>query len=100
MGHLRSAELNLPNATFAALLLIGGACLFTGFMTPIVAVVVGVGAVGFGILFEVSYIVVAIVILAAAIALLGPGAFSIDARLFGHREILIQPQKGAIRHSD
>ena len=93
MGHLRSAELNLPNATFAALLLIGGACLLIGFMTPIVAVVVGVGAVTFGILFEVSYIILALVILAAAIALLGPGAFSIDARLFGHREILIQPQK-------
>ncbi len=51
------------------------------------------GAVAFGILFEVSYIVLAIVILAAAIALLGPGAFSIDARLLGHREILMQPQK-------
>jgi uncharacterized membrane protein YphA (DoxX/SURF4 family) len=93
VGHLRSAELNLPNATFAVLLLIGGACLFIGFMTPIVAVVVGLGAVAFGILFEASYIVLAIVILAAAIALLGPGAFSIDARLFGHREILIQPKR-------
>jgi uncharacterized membrane protein YphA (DoxX/SURF4 family) len=99
-GHLRSAELNLPNATFAALLLIGGTCLFIGFLTPIVAVVVGLGALAFGILFEASYMVVAIVILTAAIALLGPGGFSVDARLFGHREILIQPQKGAIRPGD
>ena len=30
-----------------------------------------------------------VIILAAAIALLGPGAFSVDARLFGRREILI-----------
>jgi hypothetical protein len=28
---------------------------------------------------------------ATAIALLGPGAFSLDARLFGRREILIPP---------
>ena len=35
--------------------------------------------------------------LAAAIALLGPGAFSVDARLFGHREILIQHKRV---HSD
>ena len=97
MGHLRSAELNLPNTTFAALLLIGGACLFIGFMTPVVAVVAGAGALVIGIFFEVSYVVFAIVILAAAIALLGPGAFSVDARLFGHREILIQHKRV---HSD
>jgi hypothetical protein len=27
--------------------------------------------------------------MAAAIGLLGPGAFSVDARLFGHRRIII-----------
>lgn len=32
---------------------------------------------------------VGVIILAAAIALLGPGAFSLDARLFGRREIVI-----------
>ncbi|HEX3543577.1 MAG TPA: hypothetical protein VHT31_03545 [Candidatus Acidoferrum sp.] len=31
------------------------------------------------------------IVMAAAIALLGPGAFSLDARLFGRREILIPP---------
>jgi uncharacterized membrane protein YphA (DoxX/SURF4 family) len=32
---------------------------------------------------------------AAALALLGPGAFSIDARLFGRREIFIPGRDGA-----
>ena len=32
-----------------------------------------------------------VVIVSAAIALLGPGAFSVDARLFGRREIIIPP---------
>lgn len=89
LGQLQSAELNLPIGLFAALLLIGGACLLIGFLTPIVAVVTGLGALAFGILFDVTYIVLAMLILAVAIALLGPGAFSLDARLFGHREILI-----------
>ena len=93
LGHLQSAELNLPHGIFAALLFITGMCLLMGFLTPIVAVVIGLGAAVFGIFFEVNYIVIAIVILAAAIALLGPGAFSIDARLFGHREILIPDTK-------
>jgi len=32
-----------------------------------------------------------IIAIAGAIALLGPGAFSIDARLFGWKEIVIPP---------
>jgi hypothetical protein len=31
------------------------------------------------------------IITAAALALLGPGAFSLDGRLFGRREIVIPP---------
>jgi uncharacterized membrane protein YphA (DoxX/SURF4 family) len=33
-------------------------------------------------------------VISAALVLLGPGAFSLDARLFGHREILIPRQRG------
>jgi hypothetical protein len=32
---------------------------------------------------------------AAAVVLLGPGAFSVDARLFGRREIVIAPDRHA-----
>lgn len=65
-------------AAAAALLLLAG------FMTPIAgcaaaaAGVYGSGPAG-----------VCLVVIAAAIVLLGPGAFSVDARLFGRRQILL-----------
>lgn len=76
----------------AALVCLSGTCLLIGFLTPIVAVM----AVAVTIISTVSALplslqtLAGIFVLAAAIALLGPGAFSIDARLFGRREILIR----------
>lgn len=60
-------------------------------MTPVMAVVVGLSAVGLAVgnVFEVSQTLLNLIVLTAAIALLGPGAFSLDARMFGRREILI-----------
>ena len=40
-------------------------------------------------LIELKLSAIMLVIVAGAILLLGPGAFSIDARLFGRREIII-----------
>jgi len=64
------------------------ACLLAGFMTPlIVATIVTVGTI-----LAVSGpgpVRVEVIILAVIIALLGPGAFSLDARMFGRREILV-----------
>ena len=85
---LVTADLNLPGWLFAVFLA-GGACVLIGFLTPIAAVLIGAGAVAFAIFFDSSYTVVVLITLAAAIALLGPGAFSVDARLFGRREIRI-----------
>ena len=67
-------------------------------MTPIVAIVIGVGAIGFSLvglqlpneyLFDTSHTLVDVIALATVILLLGPGAFSLDARMFGRREIRI-----------
>jgi uncharacterized membrane protein YphA (DoxX/SURF4 family) len=88
-------------ALFSCLLLaMGGACLLVGFLTPIGSILVAIATIGNAIsllpppagnLFDSKLVSFEIVAIAAAIALLGPGAFSLDARLFGRREIVIPP---------
>ena len=72
-------------------ILIIASCLLVGFMTPIVAVVMGLSAAALVLFsaFNSNQSALNIIVLTTAIALLGPGAFSIDARMFGRREILI-----------
>ena len=80
--------------------LIAGLLLLVGFLTPLAGLVVALCALGI----ELSLIpnctktlfpslVPAILALTnlLAIMVLGPGAFSVDARLFGRREIIIPP---------
>ena len=76
--------------SIVVLLIASTACLLLGFVTPIAAVVIGLSSLGLSI-WTTSYPIqdLDIVVLAVVIALLGPGAFSIDARMFGRREILI-----------
>jgi uncharacterized membrane protein YphA (DoxX/SURF4 family) len=80
-----------------------GASLLIGFLTQLAGLLMGLGSIalafsslpptaqnpldnGFSILFVVS--------LSAAIMLVGPGAYSLDARLFGRREIIIPQASG------
>ena len=78
---LRAAE-TLAGWSIVVLLLASAACLLLGFVTPVAAVLIGLTS-----LYPLQDL--EIVVLAVVIALLGPGAFSIDARMFGRREILI-----------
>ena len=80
-------------ATLAA-----GASLSIGFLTPLASALAGLGAVLIGIfmipdntrtLFDAKLPIVFGATMLVAILLLGPGAFSVDARLFGRREIII-----------
>ncbi len=83
-----------------ALAVAAGAALIAGFLTPVAAALTGLSATGIWIsiipapypsLFSRPCIAL-LVAIAAAIFLLGPGAFSLDARLFGLREIIIPPR--------
>ena len=80
--QVRSSELSAYAWGFAALVVLVAVCLLLGFVTPVVAVLIGLISVA--VAFNIDIVVMSIVV-----ALLGPGAFSIDARMFGRREILI-----------
>ena len=78
-----------------------GASLLIGFLTPVAGLLIVLGSAGLALssysasiqnLFDTRLSILFLVIMAVAIVLLGPGAFSLDARLFGRREIIIPPR--------
>jgi hypothetical protein len=80
--------------------LVGGSLLVVGFLTPVVGVLLGLGVPGVGLsllppcpisLFESTLPTALTATILIAIVLLGPGAFSVDSRIFGRREIIIPP---------
>jgi uncharacterized membrane protein YphA (DoxX/SURF4 family) len=79
----------------AALTFAGAAFLLVGLMTPLVAALVAAGGIGIALSwipsprFDSYLSITNLIILPIAIALLGPGAFSLDARMYGRREITI-----------
>ncbi len=82
----------------AALAIGAGGALIAGFLTPIAAGLVAVGillAASFGYPFPENPISGAplpaslMIVVSAALAFLGPGALSLDGRVFGRREIVI-----------
>ena len=86
--YVAHAKVSPPGWVVIGLTFAGAACLLAGFMTPVVATTV---ATGTSLLAIAGFIAppLEVIILAIAVALLGPGAFSLDARMFGRREILV-----------
>ena len=87
-----------------ALTFVGAAVLVFGLMTPFVAFLVAAGGIGValswipspaGALFDSYVALINLIALSIAIAFLGPGAFSLDARMFGRREITIPSSSNA-----
>lgn len=82
------------------LVLVTGAALLIGCLTPVASFLAELISVSLALswpppsipdLFGGVPATIFLVVMAAAILLLGPGAFSLDARWFGRREIVIPP---------
>jgi uncharacterized membrane protein YphA (DoxX/SURF4 family) len=80
----------------ALLAFVTGLALIVGFMTPIASVLLSAGGLllmvdssvpGHLLLFESGMARLEFIVMAAALISLGPGALSLDARLYGRREI-------------
>jgi uncharacterized membrane protein YphA (DoxX/SURF4 family) len=100
---------NLVAWGLAVLTFAGGAFLLVGLMTPFMAVLVAAGGVAAvlswiplpGQALSDSYpAILNLIVLSISIALLGPGAFSLDARMFGRREIPIPSSRSMSRHDE
>ncbi len=81
-----------------ALTCLGGLGVLAGTLTPLASLLVIVGGIGYALswipaptpnILESKLVLANLIAIAAAILSLGPGAFSLDARLFGRREIFI-----------
>jgi len=71
-----------------------GLLLLAGLYTPIVGAILTVVALDYAFLHLVNpWTCILLGTLGAALALLGPGAWSVDARLFGRREIDLPERK-------
>jgi len=78
--------------------MLAGACLLAGFLTTVFGAVVAAEVAAAAFLWlrassphgiAVVSQSITVIVVATAVALLGPGAYSVDARLFGMREIVI-----------
>jgi uncharacterized membrane protein YphA (DoxX/SURF4 family) len=93
-GH----SLGLLTLAVSLLTVASGILLLIGYLTPLAAALAGLVCVGSAFswfptpnleLFDAKLTAALATAIAVALICLGPGAFSLDARLFGRREIII-----------
>ncbi len=85
---------------FGPLAVAAGAALLLGILTPVAAGLAALAGAGVALsrlppaipdVLGGTPAVILVALMAVAVVLLGPGAWSLDARLFGRREIVIPP---------
>ena len=98
VGYVQTPNPSLMACCLAALMFTIGVCLLAGLMTPLAALLVALFEIGITLLrtplpgqdlFYSSVAMISLIVVSIAIVLLGPGAFSLDAWMFGRREITI-----------
>ena len=84
----------LYSLLFASALLIA-LSLIVGYLTPLTSVIAGAISVANGLLaHQIDALIFALAILdATALALLGPGAYSLDSRIYGRSVTVVPPRK-------
>lgn len=98
-GCISTTKVSALGWIVVSLGMVSAACLLVGFMTPAVAIAVTIGTAALTLsgLFQSP---LEIIVLSIAVALLGPGAFSLDARMFGRREIFLPNTHRIRRNTD
>jgi uncharacterized membrane protein YphA (DoxX/SURF4 family) len=98
IGTLIESPTQIFSWAIGSLEILVGTALLIGFLTPIAGAAASLGNLAIGVSWfltsgenahDKAVAAIYLVVMSIAITLLGPGAFSLDARLFGRREIII-----------
>jgi uncharacterized membrane protein YphA (DoxX/SURF4 family) len=98
IGTFIDSPAQILSCAIASLEILVGAVLLIGFLTPIAGASASLGNLAIAVSWfqtsgenthDKTVAALFLVVMSIAITLLGPGAFSLDARLFGRREIII-----------